>query len=157
MSDSSGCIGYADRLNRMTDATARSLLLVVNSVCFGTLWGVMAAAPQGGGGAGAVAGAIVGVLASPIAVLALRRRTIGRARWTWIGATTAVAAAMAISGASPLVSVLAILGTYVASCLFAMMVNPELVELVPGTCHKCGYDISGISGPCPECGTPTPL
>ena len=71
-------------------------------------------------------------------------------------ATTTVAAVIAIVRAPPTVAFLTTMAAYVGSCLVARLLHSELVELVPGRCGSCGYDLSGLNGPCPECGMRPP-
>lgn len=142
----------------MSEATARSLILAVNSACFGALWGVMLA-PKGGGLVGVMMGFAMGLLASPIAVLALRRRTIGLARWMWLAMTTITVAMVAAFRVPPGVALIVVPGAYIGSCMLARFLLPELVEWMPGRCRACGYDLSGLGGQdstCPECGFQRP-
>ncbi len=49
-----------------------------------------------------------------------------------------------------------IIGGAVGGIVGAMMYFVKKKKPKPGTCPKCGYDLRGSSGMCPECGAAAP-
>ncbi len=140
----------------MSEDTARMLLLCTESIVFGALWGLITGGRAGGGG-GVVAGAFIGVLFAPFAGFALCRKQHVPTIAIWLGSTTAVALALALSGTEVPDASLGTVATYIGSALIARLFLPTIPDVVPGRCPTCNYDLTGIQvARCPECGHELP-
>lgn len=106
---------------------------------------------------GGTLGAIVGVLSSPIAVVAVIR-TEGIRPLTLTFLASSVAALTAVI--HPVVGLICSLGAYLVSCVVTSLRAPQTwpPPIPPGSCVRCGYDLRGLEADvCPECGKKRPL
>lgn len=139
----------------MSEVTARTLLTICASLFFALVWGLMSGGPKGGL-TGVCSGVAVGVLLCPIAIYVLRRRRLTHGMSIWLGSTTLVTMISAVLDTPPEIRLVAIAGTYLGSIAIVMLVVPKIIEVIPGHCAKCGYNLSGIKATCcPECGQGT--
>lgn len=136
----------------MSEATARSLLIVIESFVFGSLWGLIAGGRRGGP-EGAFAGAFIGILFAPFAVFSLCRKHHTHVIAIWLGSTSIVTIVLAVAGAGPPGVFLGTAAMYIASAIIARLTLPTILEAIPGHCPACLYDLTGIHpSRCPECG-----
>ncbi len=141
---------------QMSEVTARTLLTICASLFFALIWGLMSGG-RSGGLTGVCSGVAVGVLLCPIAIYVLRRRRLTHGMSIWLGSTTLVTIIIALLDTQPEFRLLAIAGTYLGSIALVMLVVPKIIEVIPGHCANCGYNLSGIKAACcPECGHSNP-
>lgn len=135
----------------------RLVLIVAGNVAFGTLLGyflgivVVPWAPE----FGAAFGTLIGALTSPILLLCLADRCLGRTLPLVYGLTTMLGFSLLPAGFGRFLFPLTTI-TLCGTCLILLWCGPAMGESPRvGLCRSCNYDLRGnVSGICPECGRP---